>query len=162
MRGQWATTEKRLDELEQQIQKATRLQYKTGKNLDDKLDRLSSAIKEQQEANNYHNAERIVKNLIGQIDDMDIVLGNLQEGDQWEELIKRWIDTTLSTLRELGVQDTVHLGEQFDPRLAEAIETVPTSEYLQPLQIARVYKRTFINEKGIIIRKGQVATVKEE
>ncbi|MDG5789390.1 nucleotide exchange factor GrpE [Evansella sp. AB-P1] len=164
LRGQFSTTGKRLEELEQQLQKATRLQYKTGKSLDDKLGKVYSSIQEQQQTNKAQNIDRVVENLINQIDDMDIVLGNLQEDHQWGELVKKWIDSTISALHELGIQDPIKIGDLFDPRLAEAIDTVPISDsgQIRPLAIAIIYKRTFINEKGELIRKGQVATVKEE
>lgn len=150
--------ELKLIEVEQQLQKSTRLQYKTGKILEEKLDKM--AVSERNESSSV-TASTIMK-LIQQIDDMDVVYGNLKHDHQLKELIKKWTDSLIATLGELGVYDSVRLGDTFDPAFAEAIETVDLSDHYRPFEIVKVYTRTFVNGQGSLIRKGQVLTVKEE
>ncbi|MED3648601.1 nucleotide exchange factor GrpE [Halalkalibacterium halodurans] len=161
-REQFSSMEEKLSDMDKQIQKATRLQYKTGKNIEGKLGDIGSLLDARKETGTVPLSDAAIEKLIRQVDDMDLVHAGLAEDTQWAELLIKWKDSLLSLLAEAGVRDSVRPGDMFDPALAEAVEAVELAEPHRPFEVFRVYKRTFTNSSGEVIRKGQVATVKEE
>jgi molecular chaperone GrpE (heat shock protein) len=152
-------------EMDQQLQKLMRLQYKSGKGLEEKLDQLTLIVNDNQEKKPEVHSQAIER-LIQQIDDMDMVYSNLTRASEWAELIKKWTSSLIESLSELGVHQCVQPGDLFDPARADAVETIPFEEgiirSLKPFQIAEIYKRGFIDSSNKqIIRKAQVVTVKE-
>ncbi|WP_179298905.1 nucleotide exchange factor GrpE [Evansella halocellulosilytica] len=162
MKLQLSSMVDRVTELDQNLQKFMRLQYKTGKSLEGDLKKVTTIIKDQQEEKNIPSNDQAIHNLINQIDDMDMIYEQLSIDSQWRETLINWTSQTLHTLSVLGVTECIQRGEKFDPRFAEAIKTISPQEHTEPNEIIAIYKRAFAESNGKIIRKGQVVTVKEK
>ncbi|GGJ87761.1 hypothetical protein GCM10007063_07750 [Lentibacillus kapialis] len=164
IKQQSAVTEKKLENIEQQLQKLTRLQYKTGKTTEDKLDSVTTILDKQRTSMADNSSEKhVIENVISQIDDMDIVYNRLSNDSQWSGLLGQWIGALIQTLEVIGIHEIIHEGEIFDPTRAEAVESVPMENHqLQPYEITMVHKRGFAWKSGRIIRKAHVTTVKED
>jgi molecular chaperone GrpE (heat shock protein) len=152
-------------EVDQQLQKMARLQYKNGKSLEEKVDVLTKTVKENQEKTPIVNS-KVIHRIIGQIDDLDIVCSNLPNESEWAELVKKWTSSLVESLSDLGVHQTLQPGDLFDPSRADAVETISYEEgltqSLKPFQIAAIYKRDFTDSNQQMLRKAQVVTVREE
>ncbi|UOQ83602.1 nucleotide exchange factor GrpE [Gracilibacillus salinarum] len=155
-----------------QLKKLSRHQVKTSKNIEEKLDNLPSVLSIQTERdklsnenNQYqHRQKQQIESHLAMIDEMDHVSSGIKEADkQWEEMLKHWIQTMLTDLKNIGVYEVEVLGKGFDPQLAESMQTVAKSELAStpsvPYQVVEVLKRGFVNEQGKVIRKAQVITV---
>ncbi|QQK74952.1 nucleotide exchange factor GrpE [Salicibibacter cibarius] len=148
--------------IENQVQKLTRLQYKTGKNTEEQLNTLSETMERTKQASGESDKE-IIPQLIRQIDDMDMVSAQLKNDPNWQALIQKWSERLLHTLADLGVKESIHHGDMFDPKRTEAIEAVlPPEPQARPYQIVHIHQRGFYDKDGTIIRKAQVTTVKED
>ncbi|MUV37102.1 hypothetical protein JNUCC1_00908 [Lentibacillus sp. JNUCC-1] len=163
LKQQSHTTEDKLTSLEQHMQKLTRLQYKTSKSMEDKLDHLvAKQTKQQSKTSDHTTQHQLVSHLISQIDDMDMVYNQLSNDPQWAGLLEKWIESSLKTLATIGITETIQIGNTFDPSRAEAVETIPPTGQHQPFEISAIHKRGFAYADGSIYRKAQVTTVKEE
>lgn len=152
-----------MTEYEKSMQKLLRMQFKNGKNIEDKMIAITSMLGDKQKNTTpFPSVKLAVDKLIQQMDDMDMIDENLPTDSQWKQTIQNWQSRTLHALSDLGVEECVKPGGTFDPRYAEAIETVAPLEHQKSNEITSVYKRAFINPHGEIIRKGQVITVWEE
>lgn len=149
-------------DVDQQLQKLTRLQYKTGKSLEEELKSVTDHFQNQTEKNASPSSERVIASLMQQLDDMDMIYAGLSIESQWRNPLTKWTTSTLNTLSDLGIDEYVYQGKIFDSRFTEAVKTVPLQEGFQPHEIIEVYKRGFVDSSGNVIRKGQVITVKEE
>ncbi|SDJ24954.1 nucleotide exchange factor GrpE [Natribacillus halophilus] len=146
----------------EQLQKQTRLQYKTSKNTEEKLNALTEMMEKQEQASASAHNMGIIQQLIRQIDDMDMVNAQLIDDPSWEALLKKWSEALLQMISELGVKECIQNGEMFDPKRAEAIETISPSEHAAiPYEIVKIHQRGFSDANGDIIRKAQVTTIKE-
>lgn len=176
-----------LTQIGEHVHKVARIQYKTGQDVQNKLERLSmgmDALQQWQDAHDVDRArlnmlesqiEHIAASLIHWLDDIDSVSSRLQgEGqDTWRQLLHQWTGEILAALAENGIRELDALGRSFDPRWAEAISTearppelVYTSDggkvrSLVPYQVMEVVKRGFINSDGRLLRKAQVITLRE-
>lgn len=172
----------------EQITKLSRLQYKTGNDIQGKLDTVSdsigSVIKKQEAYDDIHSRliraeaklEDGVQSLIHWLDDLDLVNSRLTGEDQasWKKLVEQWSGQILNMLERLEITELKVLGSSFDPRLAESIGTISRAEKVAsiektvaeqediPYQIVEVLKRGFISENGTLLRKAQVITLEEE
>ncbi|MFD1362067.1 nucleotide exchange factor GrpE [Lentibacillus salinarum] len=164
IKQQTTATEEKLRDIEQQLQKLTRLQYKTGKSTEDKLDHLTTMLDTERTnmATDNDSQKRVIESLISQIDDMDIVYNRLADDTQWSGLVRKWLQSLLQTLEDLGITEIIHEGDMFDPTRAEAVESIPLDSNHQLYEITTVHKRGFAFTNGRIIRKAHVTTVKGE
>ncbi|WP_185805348.1 nucleotide exchange factor GrpE [Bacillus canaveralius] len=175
--------------LGEQIAKLSRLQYKTSKDTQEKLDLLNesldSVIKKQEAFDEQKQAQKdrdetklqeAAQSLIHWLDDLDLVNSRLtgENQDSWKKLMEQWIEQLLALLTKLEIQELKVLGSSFDSRVAESIGTVSrteaktndnrivTSKANIPYQIVEVAKRGFISKSGTLLRKAQVITLEEE
>jgi molecular chaperone GrpE (heat shock protein) len=164
MKSQMSSIQEQVSLLDQQLQKLTRLEYKTGKSLEGKIEDVTLIIKEQQEKSASLDYQ-VIDRLIQQIDEMDMVYASLSSEPQWSELIEKWTTSLVDSLATFGIHQCIQAGEMFDPTLAEAVKTISSqegnSQLLVPYQIVEVFRRGFIGSNKQIIRKAQVVTVEE-
>jgi molecular chaperone GrpE (heat shock protein) len=164
---------KELDEITEQITKLTRLQYKTSKKTEDKMDKLTetvTALEQREDLSKQfygHRQNLLIQHQIRFLDDMDHVFAGLQEHQQtWYDLLRRWSERVIESLHELEVYELDVLGKNFDPAWMEALKTVPKESLhagdVVPYQVVDVIKRGFVRKDGTLLRKAQVITVEEE
>lgn len=174
--------------LSEQVTKLSRLQYKTSKDTQEKMDQLQESIKifiEKQENDNEDKVQRLyrmeakinemVQSLIHWLDDLDVVCSRLtgEEQEAWSRILRQWSVDILAQLKGLGIHELQVLGTSFDPTLAEAMATIPKKEAtmkyngisaleLTPYQIVEVLQRGFKWENGSLLRKAQVITLEKD
>ena len=177
-----------LNEIGGQVNKVARIQYKTGQDMQNKLERLSSGMDDLQHWQAAHDVnvarlnileqqiENIAESLIHWLDDIDLVCSRLQgeEQEMWRQLLQQWARQILGLLTEAGIRELDVIGRSFDPRWAESISTaarnpamVSSSDCEEanpfvPYQVVEVIKRGFALSDGRLLRKAQVITLQEE
>jgi molecular chaperone GrpE (heat shock protein) len=174
--------------LAEQVAKLSRLQYKTSKDIQGKVDGLqdsfASMIKKQENDTNEKELrtirteakiEELAYSLIRWLDDLDLIYSNMIDGDQeeWKKILKQWSNQILVHLKGLGIIELQVIGTSFDPTLAESIGTISKkkadTKYKEipqqidiPYQIVEVLKRGFIWKGDTLLRKAQVITLDKE
>lgn len=130
--------------LSEQIGKLTRLQYKSGLELQGRMERLQestdSIMKYQDVITNLQNKLTEKQNvmttlsdsLINWLDDMDLMLSRIQGEEQqaWSQLLNQWSEQLLSSLSLMGIRELNVLGSSFDPRWSESIGTIAQSVFV--------------------------------
>src|SRR5690625_206855 len=171
---QEATTDihTQMGNLSDQIKKLTRMQFKSSKNTEEKIDDLGSLLAVQSKQNDlidrYEKQQDFFKeNMIDLLDELDHVSSGIKEDDQaWQALLDQWSRTIEKNLREMGVFEQHVMGQTFNPETAESLKTVGKDTLNirpeVPYQIIAVIKRGYVSEKGRLIRKAKVVTVEEE
>lgn len=165
----------RLEEMEESINKLTRVQFKTSKKTKEELDNIGTSITSMAEwkpliaQNNQLKMEQEIvrKQLMGYIDELDHALSGMSAKDtKWKDVLSGWADDLKQSLETFGVSEIRVLGTTFDPRISESVKTVrilqQNNENHVPYEVVEVYKRGFVAEDGKLIRKAIVATVKED
>ncbi|MEW6663167.1 MAG: nucleotide exchange factor GrpE [Bacillota bacterium] len=172
-------------EIEAVLNKLARVQYKTGQDIQGKLDRLTATTEAMRQWQAAHEIDKdrleslerqvayLVETLIAWLDDIDLVLSRLQgERQTWGALLEQWATQLVRALAATGIRELDLLGRSFQPQWAEAIGAVNrsglpaaedgrTREYV-PYEVLQVIKRGFATEDGRLLRKAQVITLKEE
>lgn len=174
--------------LSEQVTKLSRLQYKTSKDIQEKIDGLHETIGfiiKKQEDDNEDQERRIfqmeaktneiLQSLIHWLDDLDMLCTRLtgEEQEAWSRILRQWSVDILAQLKGLGIHELQVLGTSFDPTLAEAMATIPKKEAtmkyngistleLTPYQIVEVLQRGFKWENGSLLRKAQVITLEKD
>lgn len=166
LKTQLDAADEKANELTEQLQKLTRLQYKTGKNLEEKIDQLSELVSAQTTVSSGLLEPAAFK-IIEKIDEMDLVYVNLAAESEWKPLIINWTRSLAEILQaDFALVESIQPGDWFDPALSEAADTISPQDAkangYEPLQIVEVYKRGYVNTDNKLIRKAQVCTVKEE
>ncbi|ABO51618.1 hypothetical protein Dred_3116 [Desulforamulus reducens MI-1] len=170
-------------EIGAQVQKVARLQYKTGQNLQGKLEELATAVGNLQNRQAAYDAEAaqlnkrqqqinyLTEQLINWLDDIDLVCARLSEGQElWKQLMEQWAGQLITALQQLGIRELDLLGSSFNPQWADAIGTIHRSSATVgtqshgevPYEVAEIVKRGFIYGNGQLLRKAQVITYREE
>ncbi|GAB6153646.1 hypothetical protein JCM17380_23960 [Desulfosporosinus burensis] len=175
-------------EMGDQLRKLGRLQYKSGQDVQGKLEGLSSRLETVQQWQEAYTIDKSrldsLEQQIGQVsemllvwlDDLDLLSNSLREQGQdgWLKLLETWTSQVLQALQIHGVNEILVVGTSFDPKLAESIGTVvrqpvkanATEEDSLPVslpyEVAEVVKRGFVNNDGILLRKAQVMTYQED
>lgn len=174
LREDVAGLDEKVESTNEQIKKLARLQFKMVKNMEDGFEEMKSGFQTQNEQVDFKsqidefltNQNQLVQHFIRLLDEMDHISAGLNDGQEaWLRLLEEWSRTTVRTLNDVGIHELDVLGKGFDPTLSEALGTVdkdpqdPTSPV--PYQVMRVLKRGFGDNKGNLIRKAQVVTLKE-
>jgi len=171
---QEATTDihTQMGNLSDQIKKLTRMQFKSSKNTEEKIDDLGSLLAVQSKQNDLidryeKQQDFFMENMIDLLDELDHVSSGIKEDDQaWQALLDQWSRTIEKNLREMGVFEQHVMGQTFNPETAESLKTVGKDTLNirpeVPYQIIAVIKRGYVSEKGRLIRKAKVVTVEEE
>lgn len=173
--------------LAEQVTKLSRLQYKTSKDMQGKVDVLQDSISSLQTRQNNDNDEKdlhiirtetnieeVANSLIRWLDDLDLVCSNIigEEQEEWKKILKQWSNQISEQLECLGIIELQVIGTSFDPTLAESIGTTSKNKadtkYKEiavqtdiPYQIVEVLKRGFIRKNGALLRKAQVITLEK-
>jgi len=155
-----------------QITKMARMQFKSTKNMEEKIDDLGSRLAVQNKRDDLidryeKQQDFFMGNMIDLLDELDHVSSGIKESEQaWQALLDQWSRTIEKCLREMGINELNVIGQTFNPEIAESLKTVVKDTlYIQPevpYQIIAVIKRGYVSEKGRLIRKAKVVTVEEE
>lgn len=176
---QEAVLEEKLVELGEQLSKLTRLQYKTGQDIQSKIDRIGDSLESvKQDFANSRKDQLVIEALVGWLDDLDYAansLGNQEEQKAWKQLMERWTQQLLITLASLGVREVDVLGRSYEPRLAESVQTVSRVEWREstsglkqqdrepvPYEVVSIISRGFWLPDSTLFRKARVITLEEE
>lgn len=177
----------RLNQIGDQVNKVARIQYKTGQELQNKLECLNSGLETAEQRQIAYDrdlknlgllnsqVEYLTEVLISRLDDIDLLCTQLQgEGQKtWLKLLEQWAVQILEALRQIGISEFNLKGSSFDPRLAESIGTVSSNTFCPeasetgdgqaavPYQVVEVIKRGFVFNDGRLLRKAQVITLQE-
>lgn len=185
---QVTSSSEQIEEMGDQIRKLGRLQYKSGQDVQGKVEGLSVRLEgvQQWQVKNAVDKSYLdtLEQQIGQVselllvwlDDLDLLASSLRDHGQemWQQLLGKWTSQVLQALQIHGVYEMQLLGTSFDPKVAEAISTVVRQPIVAdlldednfrltlPYEVAEVVKRGFISNDGWLIRKAQVITYQED
>jgi len=175
-------------EMSDQLRKLGRLQYKSGQEVQGKLEGLSTRlddVRQWQTAYTIHRSrldtlerqfDQVIEILLVWLDDLDLLAISLREQGQegWLKLLETWTLQILQALKVKGIEEMQLVGTSFNPTLAESIGTVarqpvttaPVEEEIVrvslPYEVAEVVKRGFLDQDGTLLRKAQVITYQED
>ena len=176
----------RIDELEKQMSRIARIEYKSSQQLTkviSQIDERTTGLLEITAINQKNSLiidrlqqrlDSMAEVLIDCLDDIDMLLHStgLQDDSGWRILFEKWAEQILQALREAGVIERKLAGHSFDPRWAEAIDAIERSVPVKPdiidttksvpYEIAEVVRRCFVRADGSILRKGQVITYQDD
>jgi molecular chaperone GrpE (heat shock protein) len=160
------------------INRLSRLQYKMGQELINKVTPIYENLGDvtefcqkgqmSTELAIRENRNRIlVSALIDSIDTIDGVLQNTRGNipDEWQAFLNTIQGSELDGLAKVGVRELELLGSTFNPIFAEAVEVRAIAELAeqnkarQPYEVIEVLRRGFIDGEGKVIRKAQVITL---
>jgi molecular chaperone GrpE (heat shock protein) len=170
------------------VNRATRMQYKTGQDTQEKLEQLSASLDAVRQWQTAHDVDAtrlddlerqnscLTGALMRWLDDIDHVRLRLQgeEREMWQQLLERWAGQLLQALDETGVYELDLLGASFDPQWAESIGAVGRGQLAPdpsgsgnarphvPYEVVEVARRGFTFRDGRLLRKAQVITIREE
>ena len=185
LREEQSGTREQVIEIAPALNKLTRVQYKTGQDIQAKLDRLAATLEAGLAWQAAHEIDKdrlqllerqvdyLAETLIACLDDIDLVSRRLQgEEKAWGALLEQWATQLVRALAAAGIHELHLLRHSFQPQLAEAIGTISrfalppaedggTRDYV-PYEVIKVIKRGFATEDGRLLRKAQVITLKEE
>lgn len=166
--------------LQEQQQETTRLvnnlarmQHRWNRDQTGKLDR---AIEDKVRSADLERLLGIsVDGLLILIDDMDTILEHHDRSldNPWIHVISQWQKQVEMLLQQLGVEPIPLLGTLFDPKTAEAMDTVTRAEamkkaqngwygMLEPYTVVDVIRKGYRFIDGSIMRKALVLTIEEE
>lgn len=166
--------------LQEQQQETTRLvnnlarmQHRWNRDQTGKLDR---AIEDKVRSADLERLLGIsVDGLLILIDDMDTILEHHDRSldNPWIHVISQWQKQVEMLLQQLGVEPIPLLGTLFDPKTAEAMDTVTRAEamkkaqngwhgVLEPYTVVDVIRKGYRFIDGSIMRKALVLTIEEE
>ena len=170
--------EERMQENVELINRLSRLQYKMGQELINKVTPIFENIGDvtqlcqkgqaSTELAIRENSNRmLVSTLIESIDTIDGVLQNSRENipDEWRAFLNAMQSSEFEGLAKVGIRELELLGSSFNPIFAEAVEVKAIAELAeqnkvrQPYEVIEVIRRGFIDGEGKVIRKAQVITL---
>ncbi|MDD3305799.1 MAG: nucleotide exchange factor GrpE [Acetobacterium sp.] len=180
-----ATNEQPFERLEMQIKenaelinRLSRLQYKMGQELINKVtpiyENLGDVIEFCQKgqvatelAIRENSNRMLVSTLIDSIDTIDGVMQNSRENipDEWRAFLKTIQISELEGLARVGIRELELLGSSFNPIFAESVEVraidqlAGQNKAMRPYEVIEVLRRGFIDGEGRVIRKAQVITL---
>jgi molecular chaperone GrpE (heat shock protein) len=176
----------RIDELEKQMSRTARIQYKSSQQLTEVISQIDERTTGLLEITAFNQKNTLIidrlqqrldsmaEALINCLDDIDMLLHStgLQVDSNWRLLLEKWAEQILQALSEAGVIERKLAGQSFDPRWAEAIDTIERSIEVKsgivnvtksvPYEVAEVVRRCFVRADGSILRKGQVITYQDD
>ncbi|MCK8825746.1 nucleotide exchange factor GrpE [Fuchsiella alkaliacetigena] len=166
-------------EIDNNSKQMIRLQYKNNQDLAKKLKSIENRIKEEgsqadkvKELEEEIQKERSIANenidfLISFVDEIDLITSKISnDQDRWRQLLEKWREQILKKLSKQGVYEVKLANTEFNPRLAEAIDTLneddlAEGEEYNNYEIVKIFKRAYRDEQGEIIRKAIVNIFKE-
>lgn len=167
-----STVNAQLKNVSEQVTKLTRVQFKSSKNIEEKLNNIGSTLAAQNELVTENNRykkqqDQFMQNMIRLLDELDHVSSGIKGSDQvWYELLGQWSRSIEKNLKGIGVYQLDIIGKIFNPEVAESMKTVSKDTFAStpvvPYQVVEVINRGYITESGQLIRKAKVVTVREE
>jgi len=180
-----ATNEQPFERLEMQIKenaelinRLSRLQYKMGQELINKVTPIYENLGDVTEfcqkgqagtelAIRENSNRMLVSTLIDSIDTIDGVMQNTRENipDEWRAFLKTIQISELEGLARVGIRELELLGSSFNPIFAESVEVraidqlAGQNKAMRPYEVIEVLRRGFIDGEGRVIRKAQVITL---
>ncbi|MFZ3101861.1 MAG: nucleotide exchange factor GrpE [Desulfitobacteriaceae bacterium] len=176
-----------MTEIGDQVRKFSRLQYKSGQEVQGKFEGLNTRLEAMQQWQDAYTIDKAqldtLEVQIGQVseillvwlDDLDLLATSLREQGQedWLKLLGTWTNQVLQALQINGIGEMQLVGTSFNPTVAEAIGTVVRQSnrtdameegvrFFLPYEIAEVVRRGFIYQDGRLLRKAQVITYQED
>ena len=177
-----------MTEIGDQIRKLSRLQYKSGQEVQGKFEGLNTRLDAMQQWQDAYTIDKsqletlevqsgqINEILLIWLDDLDLLATSMREQGQdgWLKLLVTWTHQALQALRLSGISEMQLVGTSFNPALAESIGTVvrrpsktnlmeeETVRLFLPYEIAEVVRRGFVYHDGRLLRKAQVITYQED
>jgi len=172
--------EEKLAENIEQVNRLSRLQYKTGQDIMNKvtpiyenLGNLTTLCQKGCETLEIRSLENrnliLVGSLLKTIDSIDGVLKNDQQkiSEEWRTFLMTLQESALEGLKKIGIGEVEVMGVTFNPTFAESVG-VKTLDQLEdqnrnyhPYEVIEVLYRGFINGEGQVIRKAQVISIKQ-
>jgi len=169
----------RWDELNGQLTKIMRLQYKAGQETQVKLEQLSNGMTKVQEWQSEYGVkterlhaltqqrEYLLEVLLLQLDEIDMACAGIndKEDNTWQPLFTQWAQRIITALSEMGIYEVDLVGKTFDPQIAEGVDSMPRMPGMKnsvPYEVAEVVKRGFVTIDGQVLRKAEVITFQEE
>lgn len=170
--------EMQIKENAEMINRLSRLQYKMGQELINKVTPIYENLGEVTEfcqkgqavtelAIRENSNRMLVSTLIDSIDTIDGVMhntcGNIP--DEWWTFLKTIQISELDGLARVGIRELELLGSSFNPIFAEAVEVrtidqlTGQNKAMRPYEVIEVLRRGFIDGEGKVIRKAQVITL---
>ncbi|WP_425058477.1 hypothetical protein SCACP_31300 [Sporomusa carbonis] len=166
------------DEFSGQLAKLTRLQYKSGQEVQAKLEQLAQGLKAVRQWQAEYDAktdsfitvsrqrEYLLDVLLCQLDEIDMACAGLndKENNAWQPLLHQWAQRIVAALAELGIYEVDIIGKTFDPQVAIGVGVMPRAPGTAaniPYEVAEVVKRGFVDSEGRLLRKAQVITYQE-
>ncbi len=161
-----------INKLTEQITKLKRIQVKSSKLTEEKLDKFESlftALNEQNEriASYEKQQNQMIQSMIRLLDELDHAASGIKESnDRWFQLLNQWSASVVKNLEEMGVYQLDVLGKTFNPAVAESVQAVEKDTLnispVVPYQVVDVINRGFKYENERLLRKAKVVTVKEK
>lgn len=171
----------RMAGLEEQVGKLGRLQYKSGQESQGKLERLAEGLQtvlRWQTEQEGHAAEaraaedklfEMAQPMIRLLDDLDRLVANLEGeavAEAWHPMLRQWSEQLLEGLRSAGIRELDVMGRSFDPRVAEAVHSLPREQgagdsdaQRVAYEVVEVVRRGFALADGTLLRKAHVVTI---
>lgn len=108
--------------------------------------------KEREDASKYR-AQDLAKELIPTLDNLDRAL-EIEVIDEHGESMKKGIEMVRESMthafKSSGIIEIESLGQQFDPNLHQAVQTVPASEGQKPDEIVQVLQKGYMLHDRIL------------
>jgi molecular chaperone GrpE len=101
------------------------------------------AVREREEVQRFGN-ERLLKDLIPVLDNLERALAAAPEGDPLAKGVKLVLRSFEETLGRHGIKSFSAMGQPFDPRLHEAVMQVPASGEHSPGTVVLEHGRGFL------------------
>jgi molecular chaperone GrpE (heat shock protein) len=175
-------------EIDAHLNRATRMQYRTGQETQEKLEHLSAGMDTVRQWQTSHDIDTarlddlerqnnfLTEALMRWLDDIDHVHARLLGGEweTWRQLLERWAGQLLQTLADIGIYEINVLGAAFDPQWAESIGVAGRDQFplnssesengraYVPYEVVEVTRRGFAFSGGRLLRKAQVITIRED
>ncbi|KAF5080008.1 hypothetical protein DSECCO2_123780 [anaerobic digester metagenome] len=170
--------EMQIKENAEMINRLSRLQYKMGQELINKVTPIYENLGEVTEfcqkgqavtelAIRENSNRMLVSTLIDSIDTIDGVMQNAcgDIPDEWRTFLKTIQISELDGLARVGIRELELLGSSFNPIFAEAVEVraidqlTGQNKAMRPYEVIEVLRRGFIDGEGKVVRKAQVITL---
>lgn len=166
------TMNDQMKDMAEQVTKLTRVQFKSTKKMEEKLDGAVADQNKQEtlltENQHYEKQQAFISQQLMQLlDELDHVASGIHNREQsWYDLLAKWSQTLTQSLEAVGMYEVNVFGKSFDPKAAESIRTVEKNTLaatpIVAYQVVEVLQRGYVTKDGQLIRKAKVVTVKEE
>ncbi len=127
--------------------------------LNDDLDRLRERQGSEVATARKEERVRLMGGLTEVLDGVDRALDMIDEDNPWRQGLEAIQRQFLSYLRGEGAQSVGETGEKLDPRVHEAVMSVP-SEDVEPGHIVEVKRPGLVLEDGTVVRSAQVTVAR--